>query len=101
MQYKKYEGIYELRIFLADSAWSEPKHTKSIKEGSIEKILIESRGVENFFKGRLGCQNIALINNSENVLALIKKLDALPYIGRLTLSKYDLSSREGYISPSG
>lgn len=101
MEDKKYAGDYVVKIFLADTAWSNPQFNKEIKDGKIEKIIVESKGAKPFLKEIFGCQNIAIMDNSENALVLIGKLNSLPYISKIILIKDGLISKEEYISTSG
>jgi hypothetical protein len=97
MEENKYEGLYAVKILLTNTAWSNPELNKEIKSGNIEKILNESEGVKSYWKGASGCQNVAVMINSETAFALMNKLNELPYVHTLTLLKDGLLFREGYI----
>jgi hypothetical protein len=98
MEDKNYNCIYAVKILLTDGAWSNSVFNNEIKEGKIEKILYESEGVNNFWKGTSNCQNVAVVDNLENSLSLIDKLIVLPYVREVTLFKDGLLSvRDGDI----
>jgi hypothetical protein len=98
MEDTNYSGEYEVKIRLADSAWSDERYRKRIESGELEDLINGSEGVLKCWKGvERKYQNVPTFNNLENAFELLGKLNGLPYICELTLSKVDLKSRIGYI----
>jgi hypothetical protein len=97
MEDKNYNGVYAIKITLTDTAFTNPQFNEEIRKGKIEKILLESEGVKNFWKGASGCQNVVVVTDAKNSFDLIKKLNELPYVREITLLKDGLIAKEGYI----
>lgn len=101
MEEEKYSGVYAIKISLTDTAYKNQEFNKRIRKGEIESILNNSAGVKCYWKWAAGkYQNVAVVNNGENALNLLKKLNELPYIKELTLDRDGLlfGNSLGYIS---
>lgn len=98
MKNEEYSGNYELKIRLADSAWSNEDYRKRVESGELEKMINDSKGVLTCWKGvERKYQNVPTFDNFNDALELMKKLNELPYVCELTFSKAELKSRIGYI----
>ena len=100
MKDENYHGDYAIEILLTNTAWSNKEYNKRIKQGELEKILKEAKGVKSYWKAACGgrYQNVPVLDSEENAFNLMKKLNKLPYIRKMTLLKDGLRGREGYIS---
>lgn len=98
MSSKELSGNYEIKILLSDRAWANENYLKRIESGELEDIISEARGVIHCWKGvDRKYQNVPTVDSFENAISLVNKLNELPYVCEITLSKVDLKSRFGYI----
>ena len=98
MEDSNYKGLYAIEILLTDTAWTNEEYNKRIRNGELEKILRESKGVKSFWRGASGrYQNAPVIENAESAFELMEKLNQLPYVRQLNLLKDGLRFKEGYI----
>ncbi|MFA5953370.1 MAG: hypothetical protein WC812_02140 [Candidatus Pacearchaeota archaeon] len=96
---EKYNGQYAVKITLAESAYNNKEFNDEIKKGRLESIIFENIGFLKIYKGLPAeYQNVAVIDNYENALNLMKRVMDLPYIKEVSISKDGLrTGSERYI----